>query len=1489
LTQEELAEQAGLSVRGISDLERGVKHRPHKDTVQLLADALQLSGEDRNAFAAAARVITHRVAGDSRAEPTQHLEGKMPLTALAPSTQVRAFLIADMRGYAHFTLEQGDEAAARLTSKFATLARELVAARGGEVIELRGDEVLASFSSARDALRAAVELQNRFAHEKDLPLPAGIGLDAGEAISVEGGYRGTALNLAARLCSLAGPGEVLASEGVIHLARKTEGLAYLERGLVELKGFVYPIKVIQVIAEIEAPEGQTAAPGTAPSLARPAESPLPVGGFLGSLPSGSIVARDDELASVLAAVDTVADGTGQLVLLGGRQGIGKTRLAQEATRVAHNRGFLIATGRCYETERNVAFFPFLEALAMAYAAAPPSLRIDIPRRWPYLALLLPEQAAAPTPDQPADQQEWQQPTIRAVTGFLSAIAHERPVALFFDDLHWADEASLRLLTHLARQTRGQRVLLLGTYRDSELRRGDPLDQALRELVRERLVDRVVVRRLTAEGTAAMVAAIVGEVETSEEFVEFVHRKSQGLPFFIDEILRSLGGHYRLVREIGAGGMGRVFQAVDTRDGKVVAAKIMFASKEAEVDAAVRFEQEGAVLATLQHPNIVQVYGTFMDEHASCIIMELLQGQSLMEVLTSEQLDLARIKRLMLQVAAALAAAHGRGIVHRDIKPDNIMVLGDDQVKVTDFGIARILRPTATLQTMGSTGMTLGTPHYMSPEQIDGRKVDGRADIYALGAVLYQLVTGRPPFEGDDPLTIAFKHVNEAPQMLRKARPGVPRDWEALVLKALAKHPADRFQSATALEAAIAELSTEDTRRVVGAEPAATEHAPTPRRARLRILTPPLRQALDRGEQGVGGEAVLPRPQEDGGTVAEATSAGLPGWWERAMGAALARPYLSATVVAAVVSLAVVWFVRASQSGSPPTKRTPVAIFQAQPSSSFQAPDGVTVDAQGNIYVADQLTNRIKKLFLDPTRGALVPLAEWGGPGSGPGQFSAPAAIAVDPQGNIYVSDTNNNRIQKLSPSGQPLKQWGHQGTAPGQFSNPFGIALDAKGNIYVADQGNHRIQKLSPSGQPMAQWSHNFQYLVGLAVDGHGNVYVADSKTDRLEKLSAGGRVLRGWSTNGGGQGASSGPSGVAVDGRGNVYVADQVSNTIQKFSSNGALLASFGSKTSRTGRLQSPQGVAVDRRGNIYVADTGNRRVELLSASGNPIAHWTGTGAGPDLFQAPSSVALDSHGNVYAADSTDNGLIYKLFPSGQPAPTWRTRGAASPPFTYGGVAVDAHGNVFVSDRLNNDILQLSPTGRRLAAWTRTPAGTAGFDAPAGMATDAKGDVYVADTGNDRIVKLFFDSRRGVLVPLKSWGSAGNGQLQFSSPTGVAVDASGNIYVVDSSTNTVQKLSSMGHFLNRWGSPGSGNGQLKSPSAIAIDRQGNVYVADTGNNRIQEFASDGSFVAKWGTKGSLPGQFQSPGSVAVDAQGHIYVGDTDNHRIQKFSRAGVAP
>jgi YVTN family beta-propeller protein len=220
-----------------------------------------------------------------------------PSSLKGDGAEIRTFLIADVRGYTLFTQERGDEAAAKLARKFAAIAREGVDARGGEVIELRGDEALAVFASARQAIRAAVDLQQRFVEETvgdpSLPLPVGIGLDAGEAVRVEGGYRGGALNLAARLCGEAGAGEILASQEVVHLARKVDGVRYVDRGDLHLKGLSGPVRAVKVLPE----EGDPALILGPFAPARPAASPLPA---RPSFPRSMLSSRPRLVAAVVA-------------------------------------------------------------------------------------------------------------------------------------------------------------------------------------------------------------------------------------------------------------------------------------------------------------------------------------------------------------------------------------------------------------------------------------------------------------------------------------------------------------------------------------------------------------------------------------------------------------------------------------------------------------------------------------------------------------------------------------------------------------------------------------------------------------------------------------------------------------------------------------------------------------------------------------------------------------------------------------------------------------------------------------------------------------------------------------------------------------------------------------------------------------------------------------------------------------------------------------
>jgi serine/threonine protein kinase len=661
----------------------------------------------------------------------------------------------------------------------------------------------------------------------------------------------------------------------------------------------------------------------------------------------------------------------------------------------------------------------------------------------------------------------------------------------------------------------------------------------------------------------------------------------------------IGGRYQIVALIGSGGMGRVYQAVDTETGRAVAAKVLMAGSEVELDMLLRFQQEGAVLATLQHPNIVEVLGTFLEGGMSSIVMELLEGGTLRDLMRSQRLDLERSKNVLIQVASALAYAHARGVIHRDIKPDNIMLVGNDHVKVTDFGVARIMREGGTLAT--KTGLAIGTPLYMAPEQVEGSRVDGRADIYSLGAVMYQMATGRPPFEGDDPLTVAFKQVHRSPDPPSTISEDVPSDWEAVILKALAKNPADRFQTATAMEEAITALSTDPSTAprarapVSAVEPpphvdAAATGFPSDTAANTSATREPPDSGVPAGTTSVvegqpaGATSVVARPARAGRNLLPWILGGAVLLLLIAAGVALALSRSSSKKAASPTPLP-------TSTHSNGAVRTPLAIFGSSGSQTgqFRTPAAVAVDQQGNLFVADTGNNRVQELASSGDS-----LASWSG-----GGLSGPLALALDVQGNVYVSDTGNNRIVKLSPSGKVVTTWGSKGSSEGQLNHPSGIAVDSSGGVYVADTGNDRIEKFSSSGHVLGVWGSSgsspgqFSHPLGLAVDGQGNVYVADSGNNRVQELASTSDPIAQWGSAGSGKKQLRSPGAVAVDTHGNIYVADTGNDRVQEFSPSGALRSAWGKSGSGNGEFSRPDGIAVDLRGNVYVADGGNGRIQ--------------------------------------------------------------------------------------------------------------------------------------------------------------------------------------------------------------------------------------------------------------------------------------------------------
>jgi serine/threonine-protein kinase len=256
------------------------------------------------------------------------------------------------------------------------------------------------------------------------------------------------------------------------------------------------------------------------------------------------------------------------------------------------------------------------------------------------------------------------------------------------------------------------------------------------------------------------------------------------------------GRYRIMRKLGAGGMADVYLAEDQELGRRVAIKILNGRHANDDQFIERFRREAKNAAALNHPNIVSIYDRGEAEDTYYIAMEFLDGRSLKELIVGRGAAPMNVAiEYARQILSALRFAHRHGIVHRDIKPHNVLVDAEGRVKVTDFGIAR-----AGTSQMTETGSIVGTAQYLSPEQARGGEVDPRSDLYSLGVVLYELLTGKTPFEGETPVEIAMKHLSNAPKPPSKLRPEVPPALDKVVLRALAKDPDDRYQSADEMEA-----------------------------------------------------------------------------------------------------------------------------------------------------------------------------------------------------------------------------------------------------------------------------------------------------------------------------------------------------------------------------------------------------------------------------------------------------------------------------------------------------------------------------------------------------------------------------------------------------------------------------------------------------------------------------------------------------------------
>ncbi len=644
---------------------------------------------------------------------------------------------------------------------------------------------------------------------------------------------------------------------------------------------------------------------------------------------------------------------------------------------------------------------------------------------------------------------------------------------------------------------------------------------------------------------------------------------QGTPF----------GRYRLQDLLGRGGMGEVWRAYDTATKRIVAIKLLPPQLAADQTFVARFRREAEAAAQLNNPHIIPIHNYGEIDGRLYVDMRLVEGRDLGEVLARGPLAPERAVRIIGQVATALRAAHKVGLVHRDVKPSNILIDEDDFAYLIDFGIARGADQTG----LTGTGAMIGSWHYMAPERLGAREADARSDIYALACVLYECLTGSRPFPGETLESQVAGHLTVPPPRPSATQPEVPAGFDAVIAKGMAKEPEQRYQTITELATAVRDASTVPERRS-----AATLLDD-------RAVTVPNADAVE--ERPRPADTVLdypdtPPPQPIPGVPVTSTLIATPplARGESAPGPQ-ARPRLLARmsrrtrIASGVAVLAVIAAVAAAVIGvvtvGNQTSQRSVAAQPPQPPSQMvlpftglYTPEGVAVDGAGNLYVTDVNNHRLVKLAVGATAQVAVPFPD----------SELLAGVAVDGAGNLYVViNAYQGRVLKMAAGSTAQTELPFTG-----LKDPSGVAVDGAGNLYVTDSGNNRVLKLVAGTTTQVELPFTgIQGPGGVAVDGAGNLYITEFANNRLLKLAVGTTTQTVLPFTG-----LKGPTGVAVDRAGNIYVTEQTNSRVVKLAAG----ATTQTVLPFTG-LYLPDAVAVDGVGNLYVVDGGNNQVLKLPA----------------------------------------------------------------------------------------------------------------------------------------------------------------------------------------------------------------------------------------------------------------------------------------------------
>jgi len=674
--------------------------------------------------------------------------------------------------------------------------------------------------------------------------------------------------------------------------------------------------------------------------------------------------------------------------------------------------------------------------------------------------------------------------------------------------------------------------------------------------------------------------------------------------------------YEILRVLGGGGMGIVLLARDSASGREVAIKLVRSDLVTNQNVVHRFLKEAGHLKRLRHQNVVPVEEISDRTEGPYFVMPFFEKGSLANrIKPGRPLDPESILGIAVQVAEGLSFAHRNGIIHRDLKPANILLTANGTACLADFGLARTFFNDSIVD-VGTRNLE-GTAPYMSPAVAAGDAEDTRCDTYSFGALLYEMLTGHAPYQGGSSKEILDQIIAGPPKPVASLNADADRGLVAVAEDCMARELRDRYAD---MRDVVKDLQ------------------------RIKADQPPIGQRSSAGQliSIRGARRIIWMPI----CLAAIALLGWLFWRERA------SRVIAPTMVAVPTNPAPV----VSQQYVPPAQTEIIvttfagmiggggSVDGVGGQARFRLPNSVAVDGAGDVFVADTGNNTIR--IIAPNGGVATFAGVSGDHGSFDGtgnnaRFWAPFGIATDRSGNVYVADTANNIIRKITTAGVVTTlagQAGQPGSNDGfgqsaRFRNPWSVAVDSQENVFVADMSNDAIRKITPVGVVStfagqagnsgnadgagirAQFNHPF----AIAVDNADNLYVSDSANNSIRKITPSGLVstvagLPGYAGSTDGKGDTArfwNPQGLAVDGTGNIFVADTGNSTIRKIMPNGEVTTLAGlAGTSGTAdgsgkeaRFNNPTGVAVDRDGNLYVADNNNHAIRkiILTAAGWP------------------------------------------------------------------------------------------------------------------------------------------------------------------------------------------------------------------------------------------------------------------------------------------------